>query len=203
MPVRTRARGDTIAHYPKVLLMRIASSLALLWMLMTCVGCSNVNLQKPTAAFKDVSITGINEKGFTMNFDVELANPNDVELPLTAADYGLTLGDVKIMEGKANPGGSIPAKGSSRVMLPVAVTYENLLSAEKFIRQSGGNVPYKFTGGLNAGQGLPLLGNALRIPLEYDGKLNLAELLKDPMLLMRSEAARTLAKKALGSMLKF
>jgi LEA14-like dessication related protein len=163
-------------------------------------GCSN--LQQPTASFRSMKLDNIDANGFTMNFDIELQNPNDVELPLSAADYRLNLGDVEILQGKAKPDGMLPAKGSRNVTLPVSVTYENLLAAEKFIRQSGGNVPFRLDGGLNLGEGLPIVGNSLRVPLKYEGELRLAELLNDPMLLLKSPAARELAQRALGYLTK-
>src|SRR5438128_4016128 len=104
------------------------------------VGCSNLNLQKPTAAVTGMAVKGVDANGFTMNFDVDVTNPNSVALPLAAADYKLSLAGTNVLNGKAKPEGSIPARESRTVTLPVTLTYENLLAAEQSIVKSGGDV---------------------------------------------------------------
>ena len=54
-------------------------------------GCSNVNLQKPTASVTAMNLQDADANGFTMNFDVDIKNPNSIALPLSAADYKLGL----------------------------------------------------------------------------------------------------------------
>lgn len=163
------------------------------------VGCSAMNVQTPTAAITGMSVQDVNASGFTMNFGVDLKNPNTMALPLTAADYKLGLSGVKVVEGKAKPEGSIPAGGSRHVTLPVTLTYENLLAAEKAIMKSGGNVPYSLDGGLSLNSGVPMLGN-LRVPLEYQGTLPLGEILNNPRAIMQSPAAQKLAKQLIGGL---
>ncbi|MGH7214197.1 MAG: LEA type 2 family protein [Tepidisphaeraceae bacterium] len=172
---------------------------ALMPVCLLSLACSN--LQQPTAAIKAMNLGSADEKGFTMNFDVDVTNPNSVALPISNTDYTLALGDVKVLEGKAKPADSIPANGTASVMLPVQVTYQNLFAAEKAIRASGGDVPYAFDGALafNAGGLIP--GQGLRVPLNYKGRLPVGQILKDPMILMRSPAARELAAKALGGLM--
>lgn len=132
------------------------------------VGCAAMNVQKPTAAVTGMAVKGVDANGFTLNFDVEIHNPNSMALPLAAADYKLGLGGVDVVEGKARPQGSIPAGSSKSVALPVTLTYENLLAAERSIVKSGGNVPYALDAGLSIDTGSPLLGK-LRVPLQYQG----------------------------------
>src|SRR4029079_19741492 len=122
------------------------------------VGCSSLNVQKPTATVAAVAVQNVNASGFTMSFDVDVANPNSAALPLTGADYKVGLSGTNVVEGKANPEGSIPAGGSKRVTLPVTLTYENLLAAEQAIVKSGGNVPYTLDAGLSLNSGMPLIG---------------------------------------------
>jgi len=140
----------------------------------------------------------VDANGFTMNFSVDLKNPNTMALPLTAADYKLGLAGMNVLDGKAKPEGSIPAGGSKSIVLPVTMTYENLLAAEQGIIKSGGNVPYVLDGGLSLNTGTPLLGN-IRVPLQYNGTLPLKEILNDPQAVMQNPAAQKLAKELLGS----
>jgi LEA14-like dessication related protein len=156
------------------------------------VGCAALNIQKPTALITGMNVENVNSSGFTMNFRVDLKNPNSVALPLTAADYKLGLGGVSVAEGKANPEGAIPAGGTKSITLPVALTYENLLAAEQAIVKSGGNVPYGLDAGLSFDRGSTLTGD-VRVPLQYNGTLALKEILKNPQAIMQSAAAQKLA----------
>ena len=161
-------------------------------------GCSSLtNLRRPTASVAGMSVGNVDAQGFTMNFDVNLNNPNSVALPLATADYKLGLGGVQVLDGKARPAGTLPANGSRSVTLPVSVTYEHLLSAEQSIRAGNGDVPYDLDAGLSFDTGNPLFGT-LRVPLRHSGILPLRQVLSDPQALLRSEAARRLAAEVLG-----
>ena len=163
------------------------------------VGCSSLNVQKPTGTITGMNVKSIDASGFTMNFDVDLKNPNTVALPLSTADYKLGLGGVNVVEGKAKPEGSIPAGGSKSITLPVTLTYENLLAAEQAIVKGGGDVPYSLDGGLSVETGMPMLGK-VRVPLQYSGTLKLKEILNNPQAIMQNPAAQKLARQLIGGL---
>lgn len=166
------------------------------------LACSSV--QKPTAALKSADVGAIAADGFTVNFDLDVSNPNAFDLPLMDTDYTLSLGGVKLVNDTLKPGGSIPASGSRGVNIPVRLTFDDLLKAQTAIRAGGGDVPYEFEGGLGFGGasgGLAALGIPSRIPLRYSGTLPLRKVLSDPSVLMNSPAARKLAGKGLDSLL--
>jgi len=169
---------------------------ALLPICLLSLACSN--LQTPTATFRKMSLGEVTAQGFTMNFDVDLHNPNTVPLPLKTADYKLALAGVKVLEGAATPPGELPAGGSLPVTVPVNLTWENILAAEKALRSGGLNIPYAFDGGVTFTGGRNLLGQPLRVPLKYEGKIPLKDLLDDPGILLQSPAARKLAEQLLG-----
>ena len=146
-----------------------------------------------------MNVMGADASGFTMNFDVDINNPNSITLPLTASDYKLALAGAKVAQGKTSPGGSVPAKGSKTVTLPVSVTYENLLAAEQGIVKSGGNVPYALDAGLSIDTGAPLLGK-LRVPLQYNGTLPLRDIVNNPQAIAQNPAARKLAAELIGGL---
>ena len=135
-----------------------------------------------------------------MNFDVNVTNPNSGALPLTTADYKLGVSGANLLDGKVKPEGSLPANGSRAIALPVTVTFENLLGAEKAIQAGGGNIPYDLSGGLSFDTGTPLLAQ-LRVPLSYSGTLSLREILKNPKALLGSDAAKKLAAMVMGHFL--
>ena len=126
-----------------------------------------------------MTVQGVDANGFTLNFAVDVTNPNGFALPVAAADYQLGVGGTGVLDGKAKPTGSIPANGTLGVTLPVTVGFDNLLKAEQAIRDSGGSVPYDLAGGLSFDTGSPL-APAVRVPLHYSGTLPLKRILSDP-----------------------
>ncbi len=165
-----------------------------------CIGCSVLNVKSPTARVTGMELRDIDTQGFTMNFAVDLANPNAVALPVAAVDYKLDLAGTGLADGQINPGKAIPANGSQSVTLPVRLTYTNLIAMEQAIRKVGWNIPYKLAGGVAVDSGSPLVGQ-LRVPLEHSGELPLKKLLDDPMVLLQSSAARQLAQWAAEGLL--
>jgi LEA14-like dessication related protein len=181
--------------------MRLAKLTSVLPLILLSLACSSI--KQPTASFKTAEVTGITPQGFTMNFGLDLANPNPVALPLSQTNYKLGIGGQTILEGKANPQGTLPANGSLPLTLPVSITFDNLLAAKDAIAKGGGTIPYSFTGGIDVSNGAAknLLGSSTTIPLKYEGKMDLTKLLQDPEVLMKSPAAKKLATSLLGSYL--
>src|SRR5215204_6005880 len=111
---------------------KLSASLLLVLLCLADVGCSAV--QKPTASLKSATIGEATADGITVNFDLDLRNPNAFALPLGDADYALSLGGVKVIDDKLKPSGSIPAGGDLAFTLPVRLTFADLLKAERAIR---------------------------------------------------------------------
>jgi LEA14-like dessication related protein len=178
------------------------ASLLLGLMLVTGVGCGSV--QRPTASFRTMSVSDVSARGFVMNVDVDVANPNSVAIPLTNVDYGLSLAGVRVVDGgKVKPEARIPANGHSTITIPVPLTFENLLSAGDAIRKGSGDVTYGLDAGLNFDTGLPVIG-VQRVPLQHEGTLKVKELLeKNWSIILTSPAAKELAQKVLGGFFKF
>jgi LEA14-like dessication related protein len=177
------------------------TSLLLALALLTA-GCGSV--QRPTASFRAMSIADVSPRGFVMNIDVDVANPNSVALPLINVDYGVSLAGVRVVDGgQVKPQASIPANGHSTITIPVPLSFENLLSAEEAIRKGSGDVTYGLDAGLNFDTGLPVIG-VQRVPLQHEGTLKVKELLqKNWSTILTSPAAKELAQKVLGGFFKF
>src|ERR671920_423948 len=108
--------------------------LSLLTLLLSCAfapGCASLsNVQKPSASVTAMTLGEVDAEGFTMNFGVNVANPNSIALPLAGADYKLGIGGVGVLGGKTRSQGSIPARSSREITVPVSVAFDNLLSAQ-------------------------------------------------------------------------
>jgi LEA14-like dessication related protein len=174
------------------------------WFVPMCLlslACSQV--QKPTASLRSADVGAVTADGFTANFALDVQNPNSFKLPLTDADYALSLGGVKVTNDTIKPGGSIPANGSMPITIPVRLSFESLLKAEEAIRAGGGDVPYELDGslGFTGGSGIAALGIPTKIPLKYSGTLPLRKVFSVPTVLLNSPAARRVAGKGLESLL--
>jgi len=182
--------------------MKHRQTLVVLPLILISLACTNV--KQPTARFTEMNVADITSQGFTMAFDLEVHNPNAVALPISAADYKVNIGGVKVADGKATPAGTIPANGSIPVKVPVTMTYENLLAAEKAIVAAQGSVPFKLDGNLKfsggASNALTDIMGGLSVPLKYEGVLDVTELVRNPQALMSSPAAKKLAAQLAGSM---
>ncbi len=162
-------------------------------------GCAGL-IQQPTATFKSAELRNPAADGVTVDFHVDVANPNPVAVPLSGAQYKLSLGGTQVIDNKLDTHSDLPAKGTLPLTIPVAISFENLLAAEQAIRSGGGDVPYSFNGALEfTPSGAAGFVGPIHVPLKFDGTLPLRQVIKDPTLLLRSPAARKLAEKVFGS----
>src|SRR5438128_7908450 len=86
-------------------------------LILVSLACSAI--KEPSATFKSMNVTDVTPQGFTMAFDLDVQNPNPVALPIQQANYKIGFGGVNVLDGKANPAGTLPANGSVPVKLPV------------------------------------------------------------------------------------
>ena len=167
----------------------------LLW----CIGCSSV--VPPKVDLRSADVDGITADGAGLRFNVDVANPNDFALPVSAATYNLRLGGVTVIDGKAEPTGSIPAGGKLPVAIPIAVSFDRLLMAERALIESRGNVPYELDGSMEFSVGpLKALGQSVRVPLKFSGTLPLRDAVKDPIALLKTPAGRKFVQAVMGKL---
>lgn len=184
---------------------RLPLSALLFGLLVAAGGCSSLSVQRPTASFRSANVTDVSAKGFTLNVDVDVANPNSFAIPLTNTDYSLNLGGSKLIDNaKFKPAAAnIPASGKGTVTIPVPLSFENLLAVSSAISKGGGTVKYGLDAGLNFDTGMPVVGTQ-RVPFNYEGSLDVKELLKKNWsTILNSPAAKELAQKVLGGFLNF
>lgn len=143
-------------------------------MVLVCVfwaGCKTIEealkAEKPTASLKGLKFADITLESATLLFDVEVANPYPVALPLLNMDYALASGANKLLSGDADIQTTIPAKDKKVVSLPATVGYLDLVKAFKDLRP-GSKIPYKADVGLSVDT--PALG-LIRLPLDRMGEL--------------------------------
>lgn len=122
---------------------------------------------KPAARVVGSSIRGLSLQNVVLLFDVEVANPYDAGLPLADLSYTLDSNGRKLLDGSAQPSGSIPARGKQVLQVPVTVGFAPLLATLKDIRP-GAVLPY--TADFRISVDAPVLGR-IEIPLSKSGEL--------------------------------
>jgi LEA14-like dessication related protein len=160
------ARAMTATSRPTLLL--LLTTLAFL----TLTGCAAMEdylggMSKPGVTFKSARVDSLTLDHATMVFDVEITNPYSVPLPLTDLTYGLSTSGKPFFSGKAPIAGSVDAKGSRVVSLPVDVSYAQAINAGAGIKP-GAVIPY--AADLAMSLDAPGVGK-MDFPMRKEGKL--------------------------------
>ncbi len=136
-------------------------------------GCASINtmiagLEKPTATLQGVKLGNWSADRAVLNFDVQVANPYGVDLPLADIDYSLAAKGASFVTGRAPmTAGAIPAHGSRVITIPAGVVFKDVLAEASGV-SLGDVVPY--TASLGLSFNTPG-GGALRLPIEHSGEL--------------------------------
>lgn len=98
-------------------------------------GCSGV--QSPTARVVGFSVQEVTDEGVRGLVELELRNPNDTPLPLTKADYSVSLGQLGTQTYHDKLAHTIPAEGKQMVLLPAAWATGGNLAGQRDLAISG------------------------------------------------------------------
>ncbi|MCC6229841.1 MAG: LEA type 2 family protein [Phycisphaerales bacterium] len=98
-------------------------------------------LGKPSANIVDATLTDLSLEGVTVSLKVDVRNPYPIAVPLTDVEYALSSKRESIVTGVVKNAGSIPARGSKTLDVPLRVKFADVLSAVEGLRL-GAVVPY-------------------------------------------------------------
>ncbi len=159
-PPTAPSRGRSArAAWPQLLLFALVAALP---------ACESIRaMARPTARITHVRPRDLSLAWAMLDFDVEVANPYGVPLPLADLDYRLASAGKAFASGHAPISGSVPARGSKVVTVPVRVVFADLLAAIQSI-QPGAVVPYQAELGLSVNA--PVVG-PLRLDLAKSGEV--------------------------------
>jgi len=140
--------------------------------LFSLTGCQSLqsalqSQETPTASVKSASIQDVSLDALSLVLDVDVSNPYGVALPVTGLDYKLSSNGQKFLDGVGASQGTIPAKGSKVLKVPVRVSYQPLMNVLSGVKP-GAVVPY--TADLAFNVDAPALGT-IRLPVSKEGKL--------------------------------
>ena len=123
--------------------------------------------RKPTARIIGTELKNLSLERIDLVFNVEVANPYAVDLPLLDLAYTVGSGGTSLLQGSIKPSGAVPARGTSVIQLPARITFASLIRTLKGVRP-GSVVPYKAD--LTLGVDAPVVG-MLTLPLSKSGEL--------------------------------
>ncbi|MBL8760602.1 MAG: LEA type 2 family protein [Phycisphaerae bacterium] len=137
----------------------------LLGVLVLVTGCGV--LGKPSASIVDAKLMDLSTEGLTVALKVDVKNPYPIAVPLTNVEYSLTSKQESILTGALDDPGSIPARGSKTLDVPIRVKFADVLAAVEGLRL-GAVVPYAVDMRFNLD--VPG-GERLSLPLKKEGEL--------------------------------
>jgi LEA14-like dessication related protein len=145
----------------------LAASLVVL--LLSLGGCNSLlaGLDKPTAEVKAVQLASLSLERASLLFDLEVANPYAIAVPLLNIDYTLASGSAPFASGHSALSGTVPAHGTRRVRVPVDVSFADAVRALGGVKP-GSVVPYNAA--MKVSVDAPTVGT-LSLPFETQGSL--------------------------------
>lgn len=161
--------------------MRIRRTALLLSILVTAFalsGCAFLSqllrgsLQQPTARVTGARIESLSFTEVGLLFDLEVSNPNELEVRLAGFDYDLRLNRRPFVSGENQEGFDLPAGGSATIELPVTLAYREILDTLASIPEDR-ETPYALEVGCTFE--VPGLG-AVRVAAGREGTIPVIEL---------------------------
>lgn len=136
-------------------------------------GCSAAALEvlgaldtRPTGSVTRVRIQDVGLRALTLGFEVEVDNPYTFDLPLAGLGFALHSDGHEFLSGSTEVGGTVPARGTRTLSVPVAVDYQGLYGLARQVRP-GQIVPYTASLRLESTVG----ETPVTIPASYSGEL--------------------------------
>ncbi len=112
-----------------------APLLAGLFVLMVALvsGCGSMDavkkatgVKEPTVSIAGMNISSISAEGLTLQFALDVDNPNPIPLNLAGFDYTLMLDGKQLMAGEQRDKVKIKARGNSQVKVPVSLKFSDI-----------------------------------------------------------------------------
>lgn len=155
----------------------------LFWVAAGCIaallaGCSSLNnaaqAVQPRAKVLGMQLADINVESVAFNMDLEIENPNPVQILLSGFDYDLSIEGQSLISGIENKEISIPAGDSGRVNLPIRLEYASLANIWEQLKQKD---EFNFNLTTASRVQVPVLGQ-LTLPATLRGQLPIVRLPK-------------------------
>ncbi|MEO1266524.1 MAG: LEA type 2 family protein [Myxococcota bacterium] len=131
-------------------------------------------IQAPTLTARSAQLQRLNLQGLTVLVDLDLNNPNDVDLPIQKVVWDLTLAQRPFSNGQVPLSAALTAGQTTQVQVPIAIAHtQGLATVSDIIR--GRNIPYLFRGQVYFNTPVGVLDTPFTIQGEWDNPLTSLE----------------------------
>jgi LEA14-like dessication related protein len=115
-------------------------------------GCATLEqmIQKPTATFSGMQITGADLFKSTAVFSFDIHNPNPINIRAGRITYDLSLNGRDFVKGQLDQGLTLTAGGTSRMQVPVTMAYLDFFDSMAQLWNTR-RADYNLTGGVAVG----------------------------------------------------
>ena len=137
-----------------------------------CASLEGMFDERPTAEIVKVGIAGFDAESITLAFDVAVANPYGVGLPLTRLDYSLSSRQAELVSAATDEARVIPAGATETVPVTARVDFARVLQLLPDLRL-GSLVDYEAELGISVD--IPVMG-VIRLPLRHAGEVGIPAL---------------------------
>lgn len=127
----------------------------------------SVGVQKPTAKIDNITLQNLNLEAADLLMNIEIANPNQVDIKLAGFDYELELADNSFLKGNEGSELDIPANSTGMLKFPLTLNYQDIYKTYQNLKDKD-EINYTIHLGLDVN--LPVLG-AVRVPISKSDKL--------------------------------
>lgn len=159
-----------VRHFRFVL---TAAALSGVLALTACAGLGGLGrVVRPEVRILGADLDSVGLDSVRLLFDVEVDNPNAVNLVLDAIDYRLHLNGERLLDGQRDERMEIAARTESRIELPVTIRYSELVRALGTLDDRG-RPSYDLQADFDFA--VPVLGR-VTVPLRERGELSLDRL---------------------------
>jgi LEA14-like dessication related protein len=128
--------------------------------------------KEPTARITGARLAAISFSEVDMVFDLEVSNPNEVEVSLAGFDYDLQLNERPFLNGSNEEGFTLSAGGSTTIELPVTLVYREVFELLTSVPEDR-ETPYALEVGFTFD--VPGLGD-VRVAANREGTVPVVEL---------------------------
>lgn len=123
--------------------------------------------KKPSARIADWKVQDLTLESVSLLFDVEIANPAAVSLPLLGGDYALASTGKSFLSGSWTGNVTVPSGGSKTIQVPAKVGFAELLGALQGVKP-GTMLPFRAD--FKAKADVPGVG-PVELPFSQEGEL--------------------------------
>lgn len=143
-----------------------------------CAGCKTLDglfrksVKEPQVRFVQLHLRDLSLESVTMDFEMEIDNPNPVGVTLERLDYDLAIDGKRFVSGESDRKLRVAAQGSEPVRLPLTLTFAELAEGVALLLSDRDTVPYR----LGVGFGVMTPVGEVRIPIRNEGDVPLPKL---------------------------